>query len=176
VAAAQDLGALYAGLLHPPATPTHALGLVALALLIGQQAGDRNLRPQIAFALALATGLVALALAAGETPAGALLLTATAISGVLVAAALPLPLWLVGALAAAMGLAIGLDSPPDVISLEEATFMLIGTGAGAMLALAVVVAIAGRMVRDWQRIAVRVLGSWAAASALLAIAVRFAAA
>ena len=51
---------------------------------------------------------------------------------------------------------------------------LIGTGIGASIALTLAVAGAARMARDWQQIGVRVLGSWTAASALLAIAVRFA--
>ena len=69
---------------------------------------------------------------------------------------------------------IGLDSPPDVVSLQEAIVKLIGTGLGASIALGLVVEGAARMARDWQLIGVRVLGSWTAASALLAIAVRFA--
>jgi hypothetical protein len=52
--------------------------------------------------------------------------------------------------------------------------MLIGTGLGAAIGLGLLVEAAARMGRDWQRIGVRVLGSWTAASALLAIAVRFA--
>jgi urease accessory protein len=81
---------------------------------------------------------------------------------------------LLGPLAAVVGAAIGLDSPPEVVSLQEAVLMLIGTGIGASIALWLVVAGAARMARDWQQIGVRVLGSWTAASALLAIAVRFA--
>jgi hypothetical protein len=73
-----------------------------------------------------------------------------------------------------MGAAIGLDSPPDVSSIQEAIVMLIGTGFGAAIGLGLVVEGTARMARDWQRIGVRVLGSWTAASALLAIAVRVA--
>jgi hypothetical protein len=56
--------------------------------------------------------------------------------------------------------------------------MLIGTGLGASLALALVVAGAGALVGVqglvWPRIGVRVLGSWIAASATLVLALRFA--
>lgn len=130
--------------------------------------------PQLLFAAALAAGLIALALAVGETEASLVLLGGGAISGVLVAAAWRLPLLLLGPLAAVIGASIGLDSPPEVISLQEAVLMLIGTGLGATIALALVAAGAARLARDWQRIGVRVLGSWTAASALLAIAVRLA--
>jgi hypothetical protein len=126
------------------------------------------------FALALAAGLVALVLAVGETAAGTVLLAGIAASGALVAAAFPLPLLVPGALAAAIGTAIGLDSPPQVISYQDAIVTLIGTGLGATIVLGLVIAGCAHMARDWQQIGVRVLGSWTTASALLAIAVRFA--
>ena len=166
--------ALYAGLVHPLLTPTHALGLLALGLLIGQQPAGKRLAPLLLFVLALAGGLLALAFAVGETPAATVLLAAVAVSGLLVAVGLSLPLPLIGLLALLVGATIGLDSPPEVISIEEAVVMLLGTAIGGTLALVLVVAGAARMGRDWQRLGVRVLGSWTAASALLAIAVRFA--
>jgi hydrogenase/urease accessory protein HupE len=170
----EGLRGFYGGLLHPLLTPTHGLALLGLGLLIGQQPAGRRRLPLLLFALGLAASLVALALAVGETAAGDVLLMAVAISGALVAAAFRLPLLVVGPLAAVMGAAIGLDSPPDVVSIQEAVVMLIGTGLGGSIALALVIEGAARMARDWQQIGVRVLGSWTAASALLAIAVRFA--
>jgi urease accessory protein len=170
----EGVGGFYGGLLHPVLTPTHGLALLGLGLLIGQQPADKRLFPQMLFALALAAALLALACAVGETQAGAVLLVGVAISGALVAAAFRLPILVLGPLAAAIGAAIGLDSPPDVVSFQEAVVMLIGTGLGASIALGLVVEGASRMARDWQLIGVRVLGSWTAASALLAIAVRFA--
>jgi urease accessory protein len=170
----EGLDSFFGGLLHPVLTPTHGLGLLGLGLLIGRQPADQRRLPQRLFALGLAAGLTALAFAVGQTPANSVLLAAVAITGALVAAAFPLPPWLLGALAGVVGGAIGLDSPPEVISLEEAVVMLIGTGLGALIGLGVVTEVAARMARDWQLIGVRVLGSWTAASALLAIAVRFA--
>jgi urease accessory protein len=168
------LGGFYGGLLHPVLTPTHGLALLGLGLLIGQQPAGKRRLPQLLFVLALAGGLLALGLAVGETPAGAALLVGVALSGALVAAAFRLPLSVLGPLALAIGAAIGLDSPPEVVSFQEGVLMLIGTGLGAAIGLGLVVEAAARMGRDWQRIGVRVLGSWTAASALLAIAVRFA--
>jgi urease accessory protein len=170
----EGLGGFYGGLLHPVLTPTHGLALLGLGLLIGQQPAERRRLPQLLFALALAGGLLALALAVGETPAGAVLLVGVALSGALVAAAFRLPLLVLGPLALALGVAIGLDSPPEVVSFREGVVMLVGTGLGATIGLGLVVEAAARMARDWQLIGVRVLGSWTAASALLAIAVRFA--
>src|SRR5258708_15111679 len=103
--------------------------------------------------------------AVGEPPAGAVLPAGVAISGALVAAAIRPRLPVLCPLAATMGAAIGLDSPPEVISYQVAVIMLIGTGLGAPIALALVIEIAARMARHWQRIGVLVLGSWTAASA-----------
>jgi urease accessory protein len=172
--AIEGIGGFYGGLLHPVLTPTHGLALLALGLLIGQQPADKRRFPQMLFGLALAAALLALAFAVGETQAGAVLLAAVAIMGALVAAAFRLPIVVLGPLAAVAGAAIGLDSPPEVISFQEAVVTLIGTGLGGSIALGLVVEVAGRMARDWQLIGVRVLGSWTAASAMLAIAVRFA--
>jgi hypothetical protein len=72
------------------------------------------------------------------------------------------------------GLALGLDSPPQVVWLADATASLVGTGLSAVLAFALVVLIAAHLTRIWQRIGLRILGSWIAASATLVLALRFA--
>ncbi len=168
------LGGFLAGLVHPVLTPTHALALFGLGLLIGQQPAAKRFLPLALFVAALAAALFALAMAVGETPANDALLGVAAITGALVAAAPRVPVLIVGAFAVLIGGAIGLDSPPEVMSIEVAVAMLIGTGIGAPLALALVMAAASWLRRDWQQIGLRVLGSWTSASALLAIAVRFA--
>jgi hypothetical protein len=48
--------------------------------------------------------------------------------------------------------------------------LLVGTALGACLAVAVVGAIASYLTKAWQQIAVRVLASWIAASAILVLA------
>jgi hypothetical protein len=166
------LDGFWRGLVQALLMPSHALALVGLGLLIGQQSADRRLVSMIAFALALAGGLGALALAVGETPAGNVLLAGVAVSGVLAALAIPVPTWGLALLAAGMGAALGLDSPPDVLSLLAAYLMLFGSGLGASLVLGAASECAARAARHWQRMGVRVLGSWAAASAMLALAVR----
>jgi urease accessory protein len=166
------------GLLHPLLVPAHALALLGLGLLIGQQPAGPRLTPWLLFTLALVAGLGAIAFAVGETPANDLVLACAAVAGLLVALAGPFPpsisratSW---ALATVAGAAIGLDSPPDVVSLELGIAMLIGTGLGASAALAAVIQCTTRLARDWQRIAVRIAGSWIAASAILVLALRLA--
>jgi len=160
------------GLLHPLALPAHALALLALGLLIAQQSA--RLLLLAAFVAGLIAGLVALAFAVAATSAGDILLATAALAGLLVALARPLPMPVSAPLAAIAGVALGLDSPPEVIILSAATVMLIGTGVGACLAVAIVAVGASYLTRDWQRIGIRILGSWIAASAILVLALRFA--
>jgi hydrogenase/urease accessory protein HupE len=166
------MSAFFSGSLHPLVIPAHLLALLALGLLIGQQRAI--LPPCVGFATTLAASLTAIALAIGETAALDVLLAATALAGVLLALAKPLPTFLSTALAAITGGALGLDSPPEAISLAAANATLVGTGLGACLVLALVTAVGRCLTRWWQRIGMRIVGSWLAASAILVLALRFA--
>ncbi len=162
------------GFINPLTVPAHLLALLGLGLLIGRQDGGARLVALAAFALALAAGLSTIALAVGQTPAADVLLCVTAVIGLLVALALVLPSLLGVALAVVAGAALGLDSPPQVIAMADATLALTGTWLGACLALGLVAVCASLLTRDWQRIGTRILGSWIAASAILVLALRFA--
>lgn len=165
------MSALVGGLL-PLAVPAHILALVVLGLLIGRQGAP--FVTLACFVAGLAAGLAALALAVGQTPAIDVLLLATALVGALVALARPLPMLIVMLLAAVIGLALGLDSPPETISISAARVMLIGTWIGASLVLALLAIGASYLTLWWLQIGVRIVGSWIAASAILVLALRFA--
>lgn len=169
----QGASGLTAGFLHPLLLPAHAFTLVALGLLIGQQPHWGRSVP-LAALISVVVGLGAIALAYVPTLAGEAVLASAAINGAAVALARPLPQALGATLAAATGLALALDSPPDAISLLEANLALLGTAAGVVVLLCAAVAIAARLGRDWQRIGVRILGAWIAASAILVLTLRLA--
>ena len=167
-----DAEGFRAGLEHPFAVPAHVIALTACGLLAGQRDPGRHDALAVVFIAALIGGLAALALGVGETPAGDVLVAAAAIAGLLVAIGRPLSMLLEFFVVAAIGAAIALDSPPEVVSLRTANVMLIGTGLGAAILAIVVAEIAAALTRDWQRIGLRVLGSWIAASAVLVLAMR----
>jgi urease accessory protein len=166
------IGGFAGGLLHPILVPAHGLSLLALGLTIGQQRGRRV--ALLSFGAALTAGLVALALAVGETPAEVVLLADTTLLGVLLAGAWQLPRpagWLLAAIA---GGALALDSPPDATTIEEGNVMLLGTALGACAGLAADT-LGTRLAKDtWNRLGVRVLGSCIAASAILVLALALA--
>jgi hydrogenase/urease accessory protein HupE len=161
------IGGFTGGLLHPVLVLAHALSLVALGLLIGSRPGRTT--AFVSFAVALACGLVALTFAVGETLAPLILLADAALIALIVACDWTPPTSMTVLLAAIAGGAIGLDSPPDAVTLEEGNLMLVGTWLGACTALALVAAAGCRLQRPWQVLGVRIAGSWIAASALLVL-------
>jgi len=164
--------ALAGGLLHPLLAPAHVVALAGLAVAAGR-AGSR-VAIVAAFALGLAGGLGAIAWGVGETPANDVLLAAAAACGVLAAGLPRLPAWLAVPPAPVIGVAIGLDSPPQAISVGAAVPMLLGTACGGVIALALLAAAASALAGRWQGIVLRVAGSWLAAIAILVLALRWA--
>jgi hypothetical protein len=163
--------ALAAGLLNPLLAPVHVVALIGLGLLAGR--GPAASKIIAAFALGLAAGLGAIAWGVGETPASDVLLVAAALCGLLAAAGFPVPAWLAAPLALAAGVAFGLDSPPETISLRDAVLMLVGTACGGVAALAAMASAARAVARLWHGIALRVAGSWISAIAVLVLALRW---
>jgi hypothetical protein len=98
-------------------------------------------------------------------------LAAAAVAGL--AVALARPLWLATAiLAAVAGIAIELDSVPQEISMMTTFLALTATIISAVLAVLVVSTLAASWRRHWQRVGMRVAGSWIAATAMLTLALR----
>lgn len=159
----------FGGVLHPAFVPAHLMAVLAVGILIGQQSRGRDWA-QIAFILALMAGLGVLTLGVAPAWTGEAVLLAALASGLLAALARPLPAVVGTLLAAVVGLAIGLDSPPEVVSVREANLILIGTALGGTLLVLFIVEVGARLTHPWQRIGARVLGSWIAASAVLVLA------
>jgi urease accessory protein len=167
----EGMNSFYGGVLHPMLVPAHLVVLLALGLLLGGQA-ERPARIGAAVWLAsVLCGLFLLTWLGGQALTQALmpvLLMAAAVLGLLVAAAWRVPTALLAALALAVGLGLALDSDPELGNASERSLALAGTALGAVLVLAagLLLAEVGAQ-RGWQRIAVRVLGSWIAASAIM---------
>ena len=163
------------GLLHPLIVPAHALALLAIGLLIGQQNRGGRLIPFMLFGAGLAAGLAAIALAVRQTFALSILLAATGTARSPGRARPPVA----GTLVRRAGRrrpALRSDWIRRRRPFRSCTqsHMLIGTGLGACAILATLVAGTMNCSREWQRIGVRILGSWISASAILVLALRFA--
>jgi urease accessory protein len=161
----------WGGVLHPLLVTDHVVGILGLGLLIGGQ--ERwGFVPPAAYVAALAAGLMAMTTGIVPRFANEAVLGTAVVAGLLAALARPLPQVLGVALAVLLGIAIALDSPPEVLSVSEANLMLAGTGIGAAVFLIVVSQAVRQAQARWARIGVRILGSWIAAAAILALALR----
>jgi hydrogenase/urease accessory protein HupE len=167
--ALQGATGFYGGLLHPLFVPTHAIAVLSLGLLIGQQMPHWRWPLGLAYAAGLGIGFAAMISAFAPRFSTEVLVAATAIVGALIALARPLPRLIICILAIAVGLALARDSSPGGISVREANVIIVGTFCGAVILLGIVLEVAAIFRRTWQKLGVRILGSWIAASAVLVL-------
>jgi hypothetical protein len=175
-ALAPVLSAGIIGLLHPLATPAHVIALAGLALIVPRNKGNAAFAGsavEVAFAVGLAIGLATLVEGVGETLAADGLLAGATLCGLLAASGVRTSVALSLAVALLCGIAVGLDSPPQAISLGEAVATMMGVACGAVAALALMTTLAFAMGRVWRGVMLRVVGSWVAAIAILALVVRW---
>jgi urease accessory protein len=167
------LGDFLSGLLHPFFVTAQALTLAGLGLFVGQQVPRVRRLLLSVFALSLLAGALAIATGVGETGSTPGLLGAAAVTGLIVAIAWP-ALNPLGAIALVVGgAALALDSPPQAVTIPSAVVMQSGLGLGALATVAIIAWLTAEPRRHW-RIGVRVAGSWIAAAAILALALRLA--
>ncbi len=170
----QGIGDFYGGVLHPILVPAHALALVMLGLCCGQGGLYAMRSCYLGFLPALAVGLVLAG--AGLDPGSSLepvLLLVAALTGVMVVLQLSLPHPLFAAMGAAAGLLLGLDSAPEAVAPGPIAAALLGTSLGAFACLLLIADLCERARDQWQRVAVRVAGSWGTASASLVFSLRW---
>lgn len=163
------IGNFYNGVLHPFLVPAHLVALLALGMRIGQRATLQNGDSVVALILSVPVGLAATVVFRGfETDT--VLLAMGAGLALTVSADRPPPRFALIGIVGALGVAIGLGSSPEGLTGSPRWLFLAGTWLGAVLAVAWVAAMTEFAKRDWMRIAVRVVASWVAASAVIVLA------
>ena len=166
------LGPVYDGIGHFLFSLEELLPLVALALLAGLNGSAAARSAVFLLPIAWLTG-GALALLAGSHLAGTPLAWAPAILILVLGAAVAvdrrLPLVVLRGLLLGAGLAVGLLSGRGLAPLADGGFLLLGGFLAQLVLLTWLCAMTVAAVRraDWLRIALRVAGSWIAASGLL---------
>lgn len=161
----------YVGLLHPVSTPAQALLLIGLALSAEAVGERRSAMALGAFLAALAVGAAVLGAADGLAP---WMLGAAAAAAALAALAPGRLIWAAIGLGAAGGALIGSASVPGPGPFADRAWTFAGALIGALLGL-IYAAGALRTARerlrgDWVPIALRVAAAWAAAIAVLMLA------
>jgi urease accessory protein len=163
-------GDFYGGVLHPLTALEHALPILALGLLAGQQ-GERAARWLVlVFPLALLIGAVLSVLTPALPWPRFLNAASFVVLGLLVAAGRRLPLPLLIALGAVFGLSHGYENGramgPDTAMHLFIPGIAVAGGLVTALVSAVTLDLASR---TWARVGVRVVGSWIAAIGIMTI-------
>jgi urease accessory protein len=166
------IAAVQGGLSNPLLVPAHVLTLCSLGLLIGQQPTSWRFGLLAAFAASLVVGIAVVVAAFVVRDADVAVLGVAAVAGLAVAAAHRFTIVVAVPLALTAGAAIALDSVPQDISMLRSFLALIGTAVTGLLVVALLGALAALARYDWQRIGIRIAGSWIAASAILVLALR----
>ena len=169
----KGIGTFYNGVLHPLLVPSHLLLVIAIGLWLGQHAPRPGRLGWFAFVVAFWIAL-AVSPSMGSSMPEPVLITFALVAGLLVVLERSFGITGMVVLATVAGLGIGLDSPPDFVQRQEMWLALIGTGTGGVLMLSYVGGIAAGLAQPWQRIGIRVAGSWTAASAALVLALALA--
>lgn len=166
----EGMNDFYNGVLHPALVPSQLMLLIALGLYLGQRDVAQNQPPIASFLVAAALGLMV----TGFTPIVDLqlpVLATTIVVGALVAAD-----WQWGrlgrmALGLVAGLLLGLDSAQESLTGLTRLVALFGCYIGMTLLLIFPMALADRFnQQEWQRIGVRVVGSWLVAAGVMVVA------
>jgi len=164
---ATGLGPAYDGMLHFLTSPEDLLPAVALALLAGLRGAAHSRRTLFtlpaAWLLGGLAGLNAASVSAGPVAAAFWLV----LLGGLVVADAPLSLRSMTLLAALLGLVHGALNGSGMGLSTAAVVALFGLAATVFVVVVLVAALCVAFRSPWARVAVRVAGSWIAASGLL---------
>ena len=161
------LGPVYDGAMHVLASPEDLVPVLALALFAGLRGATQARR--VLFALPgawLAGALLGLGAPAAQ---GSAVVSAVVflVLGALVAADATLPRPVTTGVAILVGLYHGYLNGTGMGATADAVVALLGLTAVVFMLVAIAAAFVVRLRADWSRIAVRVVGSWIAASGLL---------
>lgn len=170
----KNVGDFYWGFLHPITSLESILPLIALGLLAGQQ-GARKAGWMIGhFATGIVVGpLLALSMGTPEL-ASWVNMGSFIVLGVLLALGRSWPLGLLSGLSLLFGLTQGWSNAAEMSQASARFLYASGMIAGAYLVVLLLAAAAVNVQKspEWQRIAVRIAGSWVAAIGLMVIALR----
>jgi hydrogenase/urease accessory protein HupE len=161
------MGPIYDGLMHFLMSPEDFVPVLALALLAGLRGAAYGRRALFVLPVAWLLGGLAGLSAAAANPHPFIAAGWFLLLGGLLAADAKLPLRVTTALAALLGLYHGYLNGTGMGLFETAAVALLGLVFAVFVLVALAAAFVVRLRAEWARIAVRVAGSWIAASGLL---------
>ena len=165
------VGDFFGGVLHPLTTPAHVLLLLGLGIYLGQQVPLKLKASLFVFVTvsALALGLTTTGLVKTVPPP--LIISLALLAGVLVALEIPPAAWVSRGLFVLAALAVGLDSAVETGTGWVVVKTLLGTWTGLIIIVADLAFYSSKFTKwQWQRVGLRVAGSWITAASLMILA------
>ena len=165
------VGDFFDGVLHPITTPAHLLVLLGLGLVAGQHPPLNLKVPLAVFIPVSAIALLMTTTGMVKTVYPPILIGLALIAGLLVALEKP-PSALVGGIFFAIAaLALGLDSAVETGTDVQIAKTLLGTWTGLVLVVADIAFYISLFTKwKWQKIGIRVAGSWITAASFMILA------
>jgi urease accessory protein len=160
------LGPVYDGALHVLSSPEDLISSLAIALLAGLRGARYGRVALVALPGAWLAGGVA-GIMAGHAANHPVAVASFLVVGVLVAMDVRVPLSLLTVMAILLGLVHGFFNGAGMGTLDTGGPALVGLAMVLVALVGLVAAAVIQLRQRWTRIAVRVLGSWIAASGLL---------
>ena len=161
------MGPIYDGLMHFLMSPEDLVPALALALLAGLRGAAYGRRASFTLPVAWLVGGLCGLTSASTTGSVVFLAFWFLLLGGLVIADAKLPLPAMTALAALLGLVHGYLNGTGMGQSGSAVVAVLGVTSGVFVLIVLVAAFVAPLRAQWARIAVRVAGSWIAASGLL---------
>jgi hydrogenase/urease accessory protein HupE len=158
----------YAGMLHPVTTTEFLLPLLALSLFAGQQQKSGRLLALVLVPCALLVGAAGALLTAAHLPLEPLAFAAMMLLGTAVALDRSMPIAVVVALVLFPAAVVGWSNGAEIDAQMSAWRFVAGLLLLGTTLVAYGIGLRARFDASWVRIACRVLGSWIAATGLLA--------
>lgn len=165
----EGVGGFLNGFLHPLVIPAHLLLLIAIGLFLGQQ------EPEVvesAFHILPVTIFVGLVIAwfSIGTEMEILLLTLSLTVGLIIAIKPHIKSSISVAIVLLTSFFLGIDSPQEELFGTDKLLTLFGSGVAIYFLTLLFMALAEYFnKKEWQKIGVRIIGSWVAASSLLVL-------
>ncbi|RTZ63451.1 MAG: hypothetical protein DSZ29_06975 [Aquificaceae bacterium] len=174
----KGLSSFYNGLLHPLFVPAQIMLILTLGLLLGKQ-DDKTHRAFFSFIAAVIIALLINALSTINTLNDLhreyLLIAMTLIAALFVIIQQRLPTAITIIIMSLGGFFIGLDSSTEQLIAKEKWSFLLGNIVAVYLLILYPITLAETFNKAfWQEVAIRILGSWLAASALMVAALSLA--
>jgi urease accessory protein len=167
----KGMGDFINGLLHPLTTPAHILIVVGLGLWLGQRSPLNLKLPMLIFAPLTAAALLLSMTGIVKTVHPPFLIALALAAGTLVAMDKPLPALGTASLFTLAALALGFDSAVENGTTAAILKTLLGTWLSlVLLVVDIAIYVSLCVKKPWQKIGIRILGSWIIAISLLVLA------